>query len=181
MNPPRPRTVPPWDLPTVLKALKGPPFEPQTFEPPRLFLGMVQRGVSISEICEVAGWASPSTFVRFTTWMSLPYRPESFLLKLAILWVHLTNMDQAPPSLGLSILSGCQVSTYRTTPRPRMTLWLSLCLVYSLDSPRSYSHVSLGVESFHVIARHSVVLVPIQAYSTQYKWNIERERTQLLS
>ncbi len=27
-NPLRPRTVPPWDLPTVLKALKGPPFEP---------------------------------------------------------------------------------------------------------------------------------------------------------
>ncbi len=28
MNPPRPRSVPPWDLPTVLRALKGPPFEP---------------------------------------------------------------------------------------------------------------------------------------------------------
>ncbi len=28
MNPPRPRTVPPWDLPTILRALKGPPFEP---------------------------------------------------------------------------------------------------------------------------------------------------------
>ncbi len=28
MNPPRPRTVPPWNLPTVLRALKGPPFEP---------------------------------------------------------------------------------------------------------------------------------------------------------
>ncbi len=28
MNPPRPRTVPPWDLPTVLRALAGPPFEP---------------------------------------------------------------------------------------------------------------------------------------------------------
>ncbi len=28
MNPPHPRTVPPWDLPTVLRALKGPPFEP---------------------------------------------------------------------------------------------------------------------------------------------------------
>ncbi len=28
MNPPRPRTVPPWDLPTVLRALEGPPFEP---------------------------------------------------------------------------------------------------------------------------------------------------------
>ncbi len=28
MNPPRPRTVLPWDLPTVLRALKGSPFEP---------------------------------------------------------------------------------------------------------------------------------------------------------
>ncbi len=28
MNPPRPRTVPPWDLTTVLRALKGPLFEP---------------------------------------------------------------------------------------------------------------------------------------------------------
>ncbi len=28
MNPLHPRTVPPWDLPTVLRALKGPPFEP---------------------------------------------------------------------------------------------------------------------------------------------------------
>ncbi len=28
MNPPHPRTFPPWDLPTVLRALKGPPFEP---------------------------------------------------------------------------------------------------------------------------------------------------------
>ncbi len=27
MNPPRPLTVPPWDLPTVLRDLKGPPFE----------------------------------------------------------------------------------------------------------------------------------------------------------
>ncbi len=28
MNPLRPHTIPPWDLPTVLRALKGPPFEP---------------------------------------------------------------------------------------------------------------------------------------------------------
>ncbi len=28
MNPPRPCTVQPWNLPTVLRALKGPPFEP---------------------------------------------------------------------------------------------------------------------------------------------------------
>ncbi len=28
MNPPHPRTVPPWDFPTTLRALKGPPFEP---------------------------------------------------------------------------------------------------------------------------------------------------------
>ncbi len=72
--------------------------------------------------------------------MSLPYRPESFLLKLAILWVHLINIVQAPPLLGLSILYGRQVSTYGTTPKPRMTLWLSLSLVYSLDSPGSCSH-----------------------------------------
>ncbi len=90
----------------------------------------------------------------FTTLTSLPYSPESFLLKLAILWVHLTNIVQAPPSLGLSILYGRQVSTYGTTPRPQMTLWLNLCLVYSIDSPGSYSHGSLGFESFHVIAWH---------------------------
>ncbi len=28
LNPPQPLTVPTWDLPTVLRALKGPPFEP---------------------------------------------------------------------------------------------------------------------------------------------------------
>ncbi len=28
MNPLRPHTVPPWDIPTILRALKGPPFEP---------------------------------------------------------------------------------------------------------------------------------------------------------
>ncbi len=28
LNPPRPLTIPTWDLPTVLRALKGPPFEP---------------------------------------------------------------------------------------------------------------------------------------------------------
>ncbi len=28
MNPPRPHTIPPWDLTTVLRALKVPPFEP---------------------------------------------------------------------------------------------------------------------------------------------------------
>ncbi len=27
-NVPRPRTVPHWDLPTIMRALKGPPFEP---------------------------------------------------------------------------------------------------------------------------------------------------------
>ncbi len=31
MNPLHPRTVPPWDLPTILRALKGPPFEPLQF------------------------------------------------------------------------------------------------------------------------------------------------------
>ncbi len=90
------------------------------------------------------------------------------LLNQAILLVHLTNIAQAPTSLGLSILYGCQVSTYGTTLRPPLTLWLSLCLVYSLDSPGSYSHMSLGVESFHVIARrdctcsHTSVFDPVR-------------------
>ncbi len=87
------------------------------------------------------------------------------LLNQAILLVHLTNIAQAPTSLGLSILYGCQVSTYGTTLRPPLTLWLSLCLVYSLGS---YSHMSLGVESFHVIARrdctcsHTSVFDPVR-------------------
>ncbi len=52
-----------------------------------------------------------------------------------------------------------------------------MCLVYSIDSPGSYSHVSLGVESFHVIARRDCrLLVPIQASLTQYELNIEREQ-----
>ncbi len=37
MNPPRLRTVPPWDLPTVLRALKGPPFEPLQSSSLRVF------------------------------------------------------------------------------------------------------------------------------------------------
>ncbi len=54
-----------------------------------------------------------SGFVRQPVWTScLDFAgPESFLLKLAILWVHLTNIFQASPSLGLSIQYGRQVST----------------------------------------------------------------------
>ncbi len=37
MNPPHLRTVPPWDLPTVLRALKGPPFEPLQSSSLRVF------------------------------------------------------------------------------------------------------------------------------------------------
>ncbi len=37
LNPPRPLTVPTWDLPTVLRALKGPPFEPLVYGPPVTF------------------------------------------------------------------------------------------------------------------------------------------------
>ncbi len=111
----------------------------------RLFLSMVQRGVHFGHL-----WGSRLGITIHICGHPLPYRPESFLLKLAILWVHLTNIVQAPPSLGLGIH---QVSTYETKPRPRMTLWLSMCLVYSIDSPGSYSYMSLGVESFHVIAR----------------------------
>ncbi len=37
MNLPRPRTVPTWDLPTVLRALKGPTFEPLQYTSLRAF------------------------------------------------------------------------------------------------------------------------------------------------
>ncbi len=76
-------------------------------------------GVSISKICEVAGWSSPSTFVRFYN-LDVPALQARVLclvcrLRLAktVLWVHLTNIVQAPPSLGRSTLSGHQVSTIR--------------------------------------------------------------------
>ncbi len=82
---------------------------------------------------------------------------------------------RAPSTWRLYALKLSVFSTWcQTTPMPRMTLWLSLCLVYSLDSPGSYSHVSLGVESFHVIAQRDCTLM-------QYEWIIEREFTQLLS
>ncbi len=76
---------------------------------------------------------------------------------------------RAPSTWRLYALKWSVFSTWcQTTPRPLMTLWLSLCLVYSLDSPGSYYHVSLGVESFHVIARRDCTLM-------QYEWIIERE------
>ncbi len=123
--------------------------------------------------------------------MSLPYRPESFLLKLAILWVHLTNIVQAPPSLGLSILYGCQVSTLRddtqATDDPMSPP--VLCVFYY--SPGSYSHVSLGFESFHVIAQRDCTCshtASLDAVRVKYRkerysvtivnsvpWDMERE------
>ncbi len=42
-------------------------------------------GVSITEICAAAGWASPSKFARFITWKYRPYRPGATLLK----WAHI--------------------------------------------------------------------------------------------
>ncbi len=126
----------------------------------RLFLGMVQGDVHFGNlwggrmglaihICKVLQPGCP--------W----HRLESFLLKLAILWVHLTNIVQAPPSLSLSILYGRQVSTYGTTPRPQMTLWLSLCLVNSLDLP----WVLLPRESWcWVIPHHSTVWLYLLPY-----------------
>jgi hypothetical protein len=65
--------------------------------------------------------------------MSPLYRPGSFLPKLAI-WLDklslgaLTIPVQAPPSLEGPLLALCVY--FGTTPRPRLTLWLNLCLVY---------------------------------------------------
>ncbi len=56
LNPPRPLTVPTWDLPTVLRALKGPPFEPLQSTNLLLALASVKRvgdlqALSISPAC----------------------------------------------------------------------------------------------------------------------------------
>ncbi len=74
------------------------------------------------------------------------------LLKLAILWVHLTNIVQALPALGLSILYGCQVSTLRDDTQATDNPMSPPVLGVFYYSPGSYSHVSLGFEPFHVIA-----------------------------
>ncbi len=58
--------------------------------------------------------------------------------------------------------------------------WLSLCLVYSIDSPGSYSHMSLGFESFPVIAWRDCT-GSHTASTKQYEWNIKSERTRLLT
>ncbi len=54
-------------------------------------------GLSISEICEAAGWASASTFVRFYNLDVPALQARVLSAQLAILWVHLTNIVQAPP------------------------------------------------------------------------------------
>ncbi len=49
-------------------------------------------GVSMSDICEVAGWSSPSTFVRFYN-LDVPAVQATVLsAEIAIFWVHLTNI-----------------------------------------------------------------------------------------
>ncbi len=68
-------------------------------------------GVSMSDICEVAGWSSPSTFVRFYN-LDVPAVQATVLsAEIAIFWVHLTNIAQAP-SFAWSVhkLYGHQVS-----------------------------------------------------------------------
>ncbi len=72
--------------------------------------------------------------------MSLPYRPDSFLLKLSILWVHLTNIVQAPPSLGLSILYGAR---YQLTGQYQAT-------------DDSWSPLGLTLTWCWVVPRHSM-------------------------
>ncbi len=112
--------------------------------------------------------------------MSLPYRPESFLIKLAILLVHLTNIGQAP-----------LVSTYGTTPRPQMPLWLTCawCIlltplsltptwVLMLSRSTSYHDVIVLQRSTSDIFNAVQVKYRKGTYSvtivTSVPWNMER-------
>ncbi len=82
-----PCTVPPWDLPTVLRALEGSLFETLQSSSLRVLLLKASSwawssGVSISDIFlkRLVGPRSPH-LQGLTTWMSPPCRLESFLLK----------------------------------------------------------------------------------------------------
>ncbi len=103
----------------------------------RLFMGVVQR-VSMSDICEVAGWSSPSTFVRFYN-LDVPAVQATVLsAEIAIFWVHLTNIAQAP-SFAWSVhkLYGHQVSfCILRTPLgliPRESLFELFCTIARHD------------------------------------------------
>ncbi len=84
MNPMRPRTVPPWNLLTVLRALKGPPLEPLQSTSHRVHICKV-----LQPVC--------------------PCQSPFCLNKLS--YRSLDQHYSSPHSLGLSILYGLQVST----------------------------------------------------------------------
>ncbi len=66
MNPLRPRTVPPWDLPTILRALKRPPFEPLQSSSLRALSLKATLLLALASVKRVGDQVfSPSTFVRF--------------------------------------------------------------------------------------------------------------------
>ncbi len=88
MNPPRPHTVPPWDLPTVLRALEGPPFEPLQSSSLRVLmlktallsaLASVKRvgdlqALSVNHVCLFVGFGNhakggPVTMQNISRWL----------------------------------------------------------------------------------------------------------------
>ncbi len=144
INPPRPRTVPPCDLPTVLRALKGPPFEPLQSSPRLsgqnpLWLSSNLLG-SHDQHC-----SSPSFALSVHIYMDPRY--------------HLLDDTQATDD-----------------PQGSPCAWCILLTPLGLIPRESW---------FRVVPRHSTAWLDWfpykRRYSTQYEWNIERERTRLLS
>ncbi len=148
----------------------------------RLFLGMVQRGVHFRNLwggrphlqpgCPCLTGQSPFCLNKLSYGFTWPT-----LLKPLLHLVYPYYMN----------------ARYQLTgrhPGHGWPWWLSLCLVYSIDSLWSYSHVSLGVESFHIIAwrdctcSHSSVFDAVRVnyrkgtYSvtiaTSFPWDMER-------
>ncbi len=108
---------------------------------------------------------------------------ESFLLScLRLISSLMGSLDQhsSSPSftLAVHIIWTPDINYTRGHPGHKWAGWFTLCLLYSIDFPRS-DYMSLGLESFPVIARHDYT-GSHTASPTQYKWNIERERTWLL-
>ncbi len=136
-------------------------------------------GVSISDICEVAGWSSPSTFARFYN-LDVPVLQASFagpfcldsnlfgftwptLFKPLFAWSVHNCMDAR---------YHCRDDTQATgDPQGSLCAWCTLLTPLGLIPCESW---------FRVVPRHSTAWLNWFPY-LQYEWNIERERTLLLS
>ncbi len=147
----------------------------------RLVLGMVQRGVHFRHL-----WGGRLVLAAHICKVLQPGCPrlagQSPFCSSSNLSGSLDQLCSSPSLLGLFITIWTPGVSLGRPPGHGWPSRLTLCLLYSIDSPGPNLNVSLGFESFDFIAwrdwtcSHANVDI-----STLYEWNIERERTRLLS